>query len=74
MGSAELLTNIDHLRRFPVIKMEILGVFRPKIVKIKFESAGYPTLSLFSGKIRIFCAYREPYICSVYGEVDSIGV
>ena len=72
MGCTEILTNIDHSQRFPVIKIEIWGVFRPKIVKIKFESAGHPTSSLFSRKIPLFGAYREPYICSVYGEVDCI--
>ena len=69
-----ILTNIDHLRRFQVIKIKIRDVFRSKIVNFKFESAGYPGSSQFSRKIRIFGAYLESYICSVYGEVDCISV
>ena len=56
MSPIEILTNIDHLRRFQVIKIKIRDVFRAKIVNFKFESAGYPGSSQFSRKIRIFGA------------------
>ena len=39
----EILANTNHFWRFPVIKMEISGIFRLKIVKFKFETDGYPT-------------------------------
>ena len=74
MSPIEILTNINHLRMFQVIEIKIRDVFRAKIVNFKFESAGYPGSSEFSRKIGIFGAYLEPYICSVYGEVDCISV